>query len=83
MTSHRQRVAIPAVSLFEAIEWLFFYVLTCAPLLLRDELTQEYAGVFRSSVLMLSSVSLRPLLTELLSSQLQQERENGQRRRRR
>ena len=45
---------------------------TCAPLLLRDEeLTEEYAGVFRSSVLMLSRVSLRPLLTELLSSQLE------------
>lgn len=40
-------------------------------MLLRDELTPaEYAGVFRSSVLMLSKVSLRPLLTELLSSQL-------------
>lgn len=53
--------------------------LTCAPLLLRDELTQVYAGVFRSSVLMLSNVSLRPLLTELLSSQLKQERGKGQR----
>lgn len=55
-------------------------VLTCAPLLLRDELAAEYAGVFRSSVLMLSNVSLRPLLTELLSSQLQEksrERRNG------
>lgn len=32
--------------------------------------------VLRSSVLMLSKVSLRPLLTELLSSQLQEQKEN-------
>lgn len=47
---------------------------TCAPLVLRDELVAEYAGVFRSSVLKLSKVSLRPLLTELLSSQLQRKK---------
>ena len=34
--------------------------------------------MFRSSVLMLSNVSLRPLLTELLSSQLQEERNRGE-----
>lgn len=35
--------------------------------------------VFRSSVLMLSSVSLRPLLMELLSSQLRRGEERGMR----
>lgn len=45
--------------------------------ILEYELTDE--AVFRSSVLMLSRVSLRPLLTELLSSQLQKikNREDG------
>jgi len=42
---------------------------TCAALLLRDVMP-EYVGGFRSSVPMLSKVSLKPLLTELLSSQL-------------
>lgn len=42
---------------------------TCAALLLREEMP-EYVGGFRSSVPMLSKVSLKPLLTELLSSQL-------------
>lgn len=42
----------------------------CVLLLLRAPLPPVYAGVLISSVLMLSRVSLRPLLTELLSSQL-------------